>query len=68
MTHTKYVINVAFEGSHDFTVTVDCNGHESPDVQTAKFVLRSLKESFNDDRYKATLAVVTETKTEKGIA
>ena len=43
---TKYEINVAYEGSHNFTVVVDRNGPEDTNIGTARFVKRSLKESL----------------------
>lgn len=67
MTKVVYKINVAFEGQHDFTVTVDRNGPYNTTQQHAKFVLRALRKSFDDSRYEATMQEVSTTTTAREI-
>ena len=61
----KYEINVAFEGRHDFTVTVDRNGPDNTNIQTAKFVLWTLQEAMGSS-YECRMDVITTVTTRRG--
>ena len=60
MPTVKYEINVAYKGVHDFTVTVDRNGPDNTNRQTAKMVLRTLRTELGPD-YSLSLREITTT-------
>lgn len=49
MAETTYEINVAFEGKHDFTVTVDRNGPDNTTIHHARFVKFALEKALVGD-------------------
>lgn len=49
MKKVTYLINVAFKGMHDYTVTVDRNGPDNTNRGTANFVKRNLQACLGPD-------------------
>jgi len=49
MQNETYLINVAFMGLHNFTVTVDRNGPKTASAEQARFVKRNLEAALSPD-------------------
>lgn len=58
MQSTTYEINVAYKGLHDFTITLDRNGPDDVNSQTAHFTLRTMQKALGDD-YELRLTEIT---------
>lgn len=68
MNKEHFEINVSFKGYHDHTITIDRNGPDNTNIETAKTILRTLRAEYGPE-YNLTLShIVTPVAIKRDVA